>query len=262
MTQLKKLAAWGVLAAVLLLSLGAYAVFRAPAEASAPIAAIPLATTDAAASATGGSATTAPAAGPETTTATTTDSAATTTAATTSNPVALQIVPDESEARFVIDEVLNSAPKTVVGATNQVAGEIAVDSQDPAKTRVGVIQVNARALATDSEFRNRAIKNRILLTDQYEFITFTPTAITGLPATGAVGATYTFQITGDLTIRDVTKPVTFDVRATPISESRLEGAASTTIRYADWGLTIPQVPQVASVSDEVRLEIDFVAVPN
>jgi polyisoprenoid-binding protein YceI len=149
----------------------------------------------------------------------------------------------------------------VIGTTNQVAGELAVDPSDPAKTQVGIIQVNARTLTTDSEFRNRAIKNQILQTDQYEFITFTPKQIIGLPASSAVGQSYTFQIVGDLTIRDVTKEATFDVTATPASASRLEGTAQTTIRYADYGISIPQVRQVASVDQQVRLEIDFVAVP-
>jgi polyisoprenoid-binding protein YceI len=62
-----------------------------------------------------------------------------------------------------------------------------------------------------------------------------------------------------LTIRDVTRDVTFDVTVTPTAETRLEGTATTTIRYADYGITIPQVRQVASVAEEVRLEIDFVA---
>ena len=171
----------------------------------------------------------------------------------------VQIVQEESEARFVIDEVLNNAPKTVVGTTDQVAGEIAIDPQNPANTRVGIIRVNARTLITDSEFRNRAIKNEILETDTYEFVTFTPTEITGLPESGAVGETYTFQIAGDLTIRDVTRPVTFDVTVTPTSDTRVEGIAVTTIRYADFEITIPQVRQVASVDENVRLEIDFVA---
>lgn len=171
----------------------------------------------------------------------------------------MQIVQEQSEARFVIDEVLNNAPFTVVGTTNQVAGEIAVDAQNPSATQVGVIQVNARTLATDSQFRDRAIKNRILSTDTYEFVTFTPKQLVGLPASGTVGETYTFQIVGDLTIRDITREATFDVTVTPTSDTSLEGTAQTIIRYADYGITIPQVRQVASVSDEVRLEIEFVA---
>jgi len=156
--------------------------------------------------------------------------------------------------------VLNDAPKTVIGTTDQVAGEIAIDPQNPAQTRVGVIQIDARALSTDSDFRNRAIKNQILQTDQYEYVTFTPTQIVGLPQTGAIGTPYTFQIVGDLTIRDVTKQVTFDVTATAAATSRIEGTATTSIAYADYGISIPQVRQVASVADQVRLELDFVAV--
>ncbi|HEX5692906.1 MAG TPA: YceI family protein, partial [Roseiflexaceae bacterium] len=129
------------------------------------------------------------------------------------------------------------------------------------QSQVGVIQINARTLTTDSEFRNRAIKNQILNTDAYEFITFTPKQLMGLPESSAIGESYTFQIVGDLTIRDVTQQVTFDVTATPVSDARLEGTAQTTINYADYGISIPQVRQVASVDPQVRLELDFVASP-
>ena len=170
-----------------------------------------------------------------------------------------EIVPAESEARFVIDEVLRGAPKTVVGTTDQVAGQLALDPVDLSSAQVGTIQVNARTLVTDSDFRNRAVKNRILLTDNYEFVTFTPTEVIGLPETGAVGETYTFQIAGDLTITDVTRPVTFDAVATATSEAQIEGTATTAFPYTDFELFIPDAPAVDTVDDEVRLELDFVA---
>lgn len=174
-------------------------------------------------------------------------------------PVIYQIVPAESEARFLIDEVLRGDPITVVGATDQVAGQLAVDFSDPPASQVGVIQVNARTLATDNDFRNRAIKNAILVTNSYEFVTFTPTAITGLPASAAVGETYTFQIIGDLTVTDVTREVTFDVTATATDATQLAGTASTNVLYTDFDLFIPDAPAVDTVDDTVRLEIDFVA---
>jgi polyisoprenoid-binding protein YceI len=240
--------------------------FRAPETASGPIQAIPLGATAASPAATTAAspipATEAATAAPAATDAPAADAATPgRSAAVSADTIVAQIVSDESEARFIIDEVLNDAPKTVIGTTNQVAGELAVAPSDLTRSQVGIIQVNARTLTTDSEFRNRAIKNQILRTDQYEYITFTPKQIVGLPASAAVGQSYTFQIVGDLTIRDVTKEVTFDVTATPSSESRLEGTAQTTIRYADYGISIPQVRQVASVADQVRLEIDFVAAP-
>jgi polyisoprenoid-binding protein YceI len=175
--------------------------------------------------------------------------------------VTLQIVQDESEARFKIDEVLNGSPNTVVGTTNQVAGEILINIDDPPATQVGTIQVNARTLSTDNSFRNRAIANTILETGTYEFITFTPSEVIGFPESPVLGETISFQIIGNLTVRDVTNEVVFDVSATPVSESRLEGSASTTILRSDYGLKIPSVPRVADVSEEVILFLDFVAVP-
>ena len=271
MLKLKQMIALSALAIALILGVAAYTIFKTPAEASGPLQAIPLAesatelptgtlptqTAASAASATAvadATTTDAPAATDAQAATASSGSATTTTAAT------LQIDQAQSEAHFIIDEVLNNEPKTVIGSTNQVAGEIAIDPQDPAKTRVGIIQVDARALTTDNDFRNRAIKNQILQTDQYEFVAFTPTEIVGLPQNGVVGKPYTFQIVGDLTIRDVTKQATFDVTVTAPTETRVEGTATTTIAYADYGITIPQVRQVANVSNQVRLELDFVAV--
>ena len=153
-------------------------------------------------------------------------------------------------------------PKTVIGTTDQVAGQLAVDPTALGSAQVGTILVNARTLATDDAQRNRALQNWILTTDQDEYIAFTPTALQGLPASTTLGQSYTFQMSGQLTIRNVTRDVTFDVTVTPLSARQLAGSASTTIRYADWNISIPQVPFVASVSDQVRLELDFVASAN
>jgi polyisoprenoid-binding protein YceI len=91
-------------------------------------------------------------------------------------------------------------------------------------------------------------------------VTFIPLEVIGLPEHGAVGETYTFQIVGNLTITDVTKQVTFEIRATPTSETRIEGTAATAFPYTDFELFIPDAPAVDTVDDEVRLELDFVAV--
>lgn len=179
--------------------------------------------------------------------------------APSSDLVRFQIVQAESKASFTIDEVLNGNPFTVVGTTDQVAGELAVNPADLSSAQVGVITVNARTLATDSERRDRAIKNVILKTDDYELLSFTPTAITGLSGSGTPGTPYTFEITGDLTIRDKTMPVTFAATITAESATRLSGSATTTINYPDFGLSIPSVPMVASVNEQVTIKIDIVA---
>jgi polyisoprenoid-binding protein YceI len=170
-----------------------------------------------------------------------------------------EIVPEESQARFVVDEVLQGAPKTVVGATDQVAGQIALDPSDLGSVQVGTILIDARTFATDSSQRDRAIQNQILKTAQNQYIVFTPTGLVGLPDTASTRESGPVQIPGDLTIGGVTRPVTFDATVTPASADRLEGSASTTIRYADWGISVPSVPLVASVADTVQLQLDFAA---
>ncbi|MEX1071578.1 MAG: YceI family protein [Anaerolineales bacterium] len=173
--------------------------------------------------------------------------------------IVLEIVQAESEARFIINEILNGNPKTVVGVTDQVAAQIIVDVNNPANTQMGVVQVNARTLVTDSGNRNRAIQNQILDTGEFEFITFTPTSFIHFPTGGAVGDTFTFHMVGDLTIRAITQEVAFEVTVTAESGTRLRGLASTTIQREAFDLTIPSVPQVAGVDESVLLELEFVA---
>lgn len=237
----------GIVALVALAAL-LFAVFRPPEQASAPLEAAPVIIETAPAAAT-----------PTPMSPAETPTQAAAEASPAGGPVVFEIVSAQSQARFLIDEVLRGRPVRVVGATDQVAGQIAVDRNNPAASQVGLIRVNARTLTTDNEFRNRAIKNQILNTNAYEFVTFQPTALSGLPASVAVGQTFTFQITGDLTIRDVTRSVTFDVTVTPVSETRIEGLATTTFPYRDFGLRIPDSPSVDTVADVVSLELEFVA---
>jgi len=170
-----------------------------------------------------------------------------------------EIDPTRSEARFTINEVLQGAPKTVVGVSQNLGGQISLDLNNPAAAQIGEILINARDFATDNNFRNNAIANEILLTNEHEFITFQPTSISGLPDSAVIGESYPIQITGDLTIIGQTQEVTFDTEVTPLSESELQGSASLDILYADFGITIPFARSVESVEDNVLLEIDFIA---
>ncbi len=172
-----------------------------------------------------------------------------------------RIVSESSTAAFNIDEVLRGQDVTVVGTTNQLAGDIRVNVANPAASEVSEIRINARALETDEGGRNRALRNFILNSsdDEYEFITFEPSALQNMPDAVTVGEPFEFQIVGDLTVVDTTQEVTFDVTVTPTSETEIEGVAETTVLYPDFGITIPSVPFVASVEEEVTLRLDFVA---
>ena len=172
-----------------------------------------------------------------------------------------RIVPEESEARYEIDELLRGEPTRVVGLTDQVAGDIIVDFANASASQVGVIRINVRTMETPEDRRDRAVRSRILQSaeDQFEFVDFTPTALEGLPDSMAVGDTAGFTIVGDLKIREVTAEARFQATVTVVAEDRLEGTAEATILRSTYNLVIPQVPFVADVGEEVLLGIKFVA---
>ncbi len=74
-----------------------------------------------------------------------------------------------------------------------------------------------------------------------------------------LGSPINFQVVGDLKIREITQSVTFDVTAVLVTEDRLEGTAKAAVTRDQFGLTIPNAPGVANVSNDVALELDFVA---
>lgn len=167
-----------------------------------------------------------------------------------------------SQARFYINEVLLGNDKTVEGVTSDVTGDIQFDLANPSAATVSTITINARDLSTDDNRRNGQIQNRILESskDEFQYITFEPTSLVGLPETAAVGDTFNVEVTGNLTIRGVTLEKTFDVAVTVVSETELTGLGTATITHQEFELSIPNVPIVAGVEDDVRLEIEFNAV--
>ncbi len=72
-----------------------------------------------------------------------------------------RIIPDEFETRFYVDELLFGNPKTVVGRTQDLNGEIRLDMEVPGATEVSMIEINALDLTTDDSFRNRALRSQI-----------------------------------------------------------------------------------------------------
>jgi polyisoprenoid-binding protein YceI len=164
---------------------------------------------------------------------------------------------------FEIDELLQGSPNHVVGITDQVAGQIALDLSDLSTAQFSEIVVNARTFKTDSERRDRAIRGPIILntaSDQFELINFVVEGVSGLTGAAEPGDVMTFSLMGSLTIKGVTSDATFAVEANLVDESTIDGFATTTVLRSDFGIGIPGVPGVVDVSDEVVLSINFVAV--
>jgi len=82
---------------------------------------------------------------------------------------------------------------------------------------------------------------------------------TGLPSPLPANGQWTFTLDGRLTVHGVTKAASWNATATRAGRD-LSGSATTLIHWADFDVEKPQaaVTQVVSVSDDIRLELDFV----
>lgn len=150
--------------------------------------------------------------------------------------VLFRIIAEESEVSFTVDETLPLG--TVIGRTNQVAGDILVDFNEPHNSQLGTIRVNLRTLKTDRLDRDYSIRCCVLLTaqDAYEFTDFVPTMISNLPDQIRIGRVIPFQITGNLTLRGITQTVTFEVSLTVVSDKELQGIATAIINRSNFGI--------------------------
>ncbi|MGA9533917.1 MAG: YceI family protein [Anaerolineales bacterium] len=172
-----------------------------------------------------------------------------------------QIIPSESEARFIIDEVLMGQDNTVTGATSQIAGGFSANLMAPEQATFEPIVIDAASFATDESRRDQAIQRFILESGSAanSTVTFTPTSVEGLPSQVAVGQEVEVSIAGDLEIHGVSQSAAFDGTIIAVSPERITGSFSTVVHRADFGLTIPSVRLVASVEEQLQLELDFAA---
>lgn len=146
---------------------------------------------------------------------------------------------------------------TAVGETSEVVGRIVFDDDGGIVADDSAIVMQAASLTTDSDRRDTYVRERTLLTSEYPAIVFSPTSAEGLPSPlGDASGVVEFTITGDLTIRDQTREVTWDVVAE--FGDTISGLASVVVTFEQFGMDKPSVAVVISVEDSFALELEFV----
>ncbi|MEX0894082.1 MAG: YceI family protein [Gemmatimonadota bacterium] len=162
-----------------------------------------------------------------------------------------------SEARYLVREQLagRDLPSDAVGRTRNVFGTLVL--VDGAVVPGGSeIRVDLSAMETDSNMRDNYVRRRTLVTDSFPMATFVPTELRGVPAPLPGSGTHTFQIAGQLTLKDVTRPVVWDAEA-DFTEGTVVGTARVAFPFTEFGITKPSVRRVLSVADSIRLELDY-----
>src|SRR5262249_52575934 len=147
-------------------------------------------------------------------------------------------------------------PGAAGGTTTAVTGDVVIGADGKIAASQSKLVVDLTSLQSDSGMRDRFIQGNTLDTSQYPTATFVPTAITGLFSSLPTTGQQTFQMTGNLTIHGVTKPVIFTV-TTQVNGNAVTGQATTDFKFEDFGMTSPKAGAVLSVVDDVKLEISF-----
>ena len=150
----------------------------------------------------------------------------------------------------------------VRGSFNEFEGTAVLDGANPANSHAEVT-IKAASIDTRNAQRDEHLRsNDFLAMQEYPEITFTSTGARQVDDT-------TFELTGDLTIRGVTKPVTipftFEGAAKdPFGNLRAGFEGSVTINHKDWGVAWNAALEGGGVlvSDRVTLEFEVSAIKN
>jgi polyisoprenoid-binding protein YceI len=171
--------------------------------------------------------------------------------------------PTGNAARYRVREQLVGVdlPNDAIGETKAVTGTIAADAKGniiPAESKFVIDVTN---LVSDKQRRDGFVRGRVLETTQYPTVTFVPSSVKGFGTSVPKSGSRTFDVVGNLTVRNVTKPTTWRVTAN-FSGDHVTGSARTGFTFDDFTIQQPRVPVVLSVADSIHLELDFDMVPD
>ena len=148
----------------------------------------------------------------------------------------------------------------VRGTFNDFSGGGFFDAQTPANSNLQV-SIKAASIDTRNSERDAHLRsNDFFNMEAFPEITFTSTAFENIAAD-------TFRVSGDLSIKGVTKAVTFDVEYTgsavdPYQNQRIGFEGKLTIDRRDWGINFNAALETGGilVGEKITLEFEISAI--
>ncbi|MBA2388343.1 MAG: YceI family protein [Acidimicrobiia bacterium] len=162
-------------------------------------------------------------------------------------------------------DVLDCIPKPCIAGSNPAEGAEFdgtgyFDAEDPAKSYLQ-LTIQAASIDTRNADRDGHLRgNDFFDMEQYPEITFSSTSVEQVDSEN-------YRVTGDLTIKGVTKPVTVDFEYTgaavdPYQNQRIGLEGKATINRKDWDVNWNAALEAGGVlvSEKVTLEFDVSAI--
>lgn len=181
-----------------------------------------------------------------------------------------RIVITEGKARYKVGErmVGIDTGNDATGTTEAVTGVVVLKADGSIDSSQSKITVEMKTLKSDQQFRDMYLQGYVLHTEKFPTLEFVPARAVGMPFPLPMGKPLpgtkltnypeaaAFKLVGNMTLHGVTKEVTWNVVST-VNNETVSGQANTTVQFGEFGLTKPSVPLLASVSDDIRLEVEF-----
>jgi polyisoprenoid-binding protein YceI len=147
----------------------------------------------------------------------------------------------------------------VRGRFADTSGTITIDDE-PERSHVEV-EIKVSSLDSGNADRDTHLRSPDFFdAERYPTITFRSTKV-------EAGPSGTWNVTGDLTVRDVTRPVTLEVdfdgaNSSPLGDERIAFSAATDVDREEWGLTWNVALETGGwlVGKTVRIELNVQAV--
>ena len=172
-----------------------------------------------------------------------------------------KLVPAQTTASYSVyeDLILQNKPNNdAVGTTHSVQGSFQIRTGTNPLVGGMKITIDLRTLQTDSQMRDNYVRRNYLETDTYPYATFVSVSTQNLPASYTDGQTVHFQLIGNLTMHGKTNKETFDVQG-KVQGTTITGTASSTIYMTDFGISPPNLANIAIAQNKVVISLAFAA---
>ena len=193
-------------------------------------------------------------------------------AADTTLPIGLHtyvIVSEETTASYSVDEEFfggafgkyGIAPgkQDTIGRTNAVTGQFQLNWDDlAAPLGENTFTVDLSTLKSDQSLRDGWIRDNGPQFGSFPQAVFVAESLANAPTTYTPGSEVTFDMVGQMTIRDLTTPATFAVTAT-YQGNTITGVAVAALKMTDFGITPPDFANTLTVKDDFEAKLEFTA---
>jgi polyisoprenoid-binding protein YceI len=165
-------------------------------------------------------------------------------------------IADGSQVGYRVQEILFGVDTEGVGRTDQITGGLVVEGD---RVTDAEFVVDVASIESDDGRRDRQFRGRIMSTDEFPEATFVLTAPIDLGVEPADGVEVATTATGELTLRGVTNPVTFELTAEQ-QNGRIGVLGSIPVVFAEYGIANPSFGGITT-EDEGLLEFVLVFEP-